>query len=675
MKPRFFSILCVAICLLFICVACIDPKPAAIPSPEPEVSSSPKPEWSFGSAEEIVLALTSPEAEGRLVGSRGGKRVEEYIAGAFEAAGLAPFSGSSFFIEYTEQIAEPSDVNPEVTAVAPDGTKTTFTPGVDYTFTLPLLAHDVQLPLNGKKAECESGEAILYTVSYSTALEYVSEQPGRIAIADMVGKSVSSDNHVVLKRPSGVLISVLSEPMRNILRAEGTQLCIRMQAAVQEEGTARNIAGYFPGENGKEALLVLAHFDGSGSCGELLFPSAYDNASGVAVLLCSLASFAEKDISPARDVIFLASNGEESGKDGARTFASLVEARYERMNTINLDCIGHAGRDFIDIYTEDTVADTNPLAAALEELGTGLNVQVRNEGYSGDGMLFMNHANRLAITLSDAAYDDTDLCHMPEDTADTLDYARMERISALVADYLCAAHSNPLYEYQPSEAEASAMDDKAARREAVIAEFGLAADTFVCLPPEGGPGFAQLYFGQKLLTPEALEAFFPGLSLPREAGGFALARMEVLSEWMNGTCTVSPAVSEGAEQIPVRQTELMLDARKVYPVSLLLEHGALQIAFNVCYESDTESFMLRVLGYTPTEFSALSDAENAALILGDEAFSGIRLHSSEAGIHGASYSVSSGSVLLSLSDDIAPEAAAELLRALNLPSLLTSIMN
>ena len=102
-----------------------------------------------------------------------------------------------------------------------------------------------------------------------------------------------------------------------------------MKAAAQAEGTARNVAGCFPGKNRKEALLVLAHYDGSGIYGDVLYPSAYDNASGVAAMLRALALFAERGVSPERDVVFLATDGEESDKDGARAFAALLEERYD----------------------------------------------------------------------------------------------------------------------------------------------------------------------------------------------------------------------------------------------------------------------------------------------------------------------------------------------------------
>lgn len=283
----------------------------------PAAVEAPTPQWGFGSAEEIVTALCSREMEGRTVGSRGGLRAAEYIAGAFAAAGLVPFEGDSFLIEFMDQAAEPSAAEPEVAVIAADGTETSFTAGIDYIYTHPFQEVDVQLPVSGKGTEYEAGKALFFTANFSAALEYAKENRESVAIVDAAGKDTKSGNSS-LGQQCGVVISVISTQMREAVCAEGAQLRVRMKAAAQAGGVGRNVAGCFPGKNREEALLVLAHYDGSGIYGDVLYPSAYDNASGTAAMLRALALFAARGVSPARDVVFLATDGEESDKDGAR---------------------------------------------------------------------------------------------------------------------------------------------------------------------------------------------------------------------------------------------------------------------------------------------------------------------------------------------------------------------
>lgn len=494
----------------------------------PAAVETPTPQWGFGSAEEIVTALCSREMEGRTVGSRGGLRAAEYIAGAFEAAGLVPFEGDSFLIEYMDQATEPSAAEPEVAVIAADGTETSFTVGIDYIYTHPFQDVDVQLPVSGKESEYEAGKALFFTANFGSALKYAKENRESVAIVDAAGKATKSGNSSIGQQ-CGVVISVISTQMREAVSAEGAQLRVRMKAAARAQGVGRNVAGCFPGKNREEALLVLAHYDGSGIYGDVLYPSAYDNASGTAAMLRALALFAARGFFPARDVVFLATDGEENDKDGARAFAALLEERYARMNIINIDCIGRAGRDFIDVYTEE-LDGVNPLAQALVEAGAAGGAQLRQETYSGDGVIFRRTGSRLVVTLSDVVVEvDVDKVHTEEDVPALLDYARIEGAAQLVADYLAAAHAEPLLEHQRDEAGEAAAAAQEDRRAQLAAEHGLAWNEVYCVPEDDGRKLC-FYLGDTFETPEKLLRLFPGLAEMEagEAGAYALNAVELM---------------------------------------------------------------------------------------------------------------------------------------------------
>lgn len=344
---------------------------------------------------------------------------------------------------------------------------------------------------------------------------------------DAAGKDTKSGNSTI-GQPYGVVISVISAQMREAVRAEGAQLRVRMKAAARAEGVGRNVAGCFPGKNREKALLVLAHYDGSGIYGDVLYPSAYDNASGTAAMLRALALFAARGVSPARDVVFLATDGEENDKDGARAFAALLEERYACVNIINIDCIGHEGRDFIDVYTEE-LDGVNPLAQALVEAGAAGGAQLRQETYSGDGVVLQRAGSRLAVTLSDVsdAVVEDDKVHTAEDVPALLDYARIEGAAQLVADYLAAAHAEPLFEHQRDEAgEAAATAAQEDRRAQLAAEHGLAWNEAYCVLENDGRTLC-FYLGDTFETPEKLLRLFPGLA-EMETGAYALNAVELM---------------------------------------------------------------------------------------------------------------------------------------------------
>ena len=423
-----------------------------------------------------------------------------------------------------DQAAEPSAAEPEVAVIAADGTETSFTAGIDYIYTHPFQEVDVQLPVSGKESEYDAGKALFFTANFGAALKYAKENRESVAVVDAAGKGTKSGNSS-LGQPCGVVISVISTEMRETVCAEGAQLRVRMKAAAQAGGVGRNVAGCFPGKNREEALLVLAHYDGSGIYGDVLYPSAYDNASGTVAMLRALALFAARGVSPARDVVFLATDGEENDKDGARAFAALLEERYACVNIINIDCIGHAGRDFIDVYTEE-LDGVNPLAQALVETGAAGGAQLRQETYSGDGVVLQLAGSRLAVTLSDTVYEG-DKVHTAEDVPALLDYARIEGAAQLVADYLAAAHAEPLLEHQRDEAgEAAAAATQEDRRAQLAAEHGLAWNEAYCVLEDDGQQLC-FYLGGTFETPEKLLRLLPGLA-ETEAGAYALNAVELI---------------------------------------------------------------------------------------------------------------------------------------------------
>ncbi|MEX2608843.1 MAG: M28 family peptidase [Gemmatimonadota bacterium] len=88
-----------------------------------------------------------------------------------------------------------------------------------------------------------------------------------------------------------------------------------------------NVAGLLPGSDSllmRETVVYMAHWDhlgiGPAVGGDSIYNGAYDNASGVALLLELAEAFAVLEPAPARSILFLATTAEEAGLLGSEAY-------------------------------------------------------------------------------------------------------------------------------------------------------------------------------------------------------------------------------------------------------------------------------------------------------------------------------------------------------------------
>lgn len=114
---------------------------------------------------------------------------------------------------------------------------------------------------------------------------------------------------------------------------------------------ACNVAGLIEGTDPvlkDEVVIIGGHLDGQGQMGNVIFPSALDNASGVADILGAAKALANSEIKPKRSVLFILIGGEECGLYGSKYYADnpLFPVDKTRL-MINLDMVGNGTGFFI----------------------------------------------------------------------------------------------------------------------------------------------------------------------------------------------------------------------------------------------------------------------------------------------------------------------------------------
>ncbi len=180
---------------------------------------------------------------------------------------------------------------------------------------------------------------------------------------------------------------------RRDFRPVATGITVRARVRSRSrEIRVQNVAGFLPGKEASlrgQTVVFLAHYDhlGTGPSvdGDSIYNGAYDNASGVSVLLELADAFAHLD-GPDRGVLFLATTEEEAGLLGARHYTRQPLRPLEStVAAINIDGANLWGE------TDDAVA----LGAELSTLGrvaaaraAELGMQLRSDPAPEKGAFF-----------------------------------------------------------------------------------------------------------------------------------------------------------------------------------------------------------------------------------------------------------------------------------------------
>ena len=115
--------------------------------------------------------------------------------------------------------------------------------------------------------------------------------------------------------------------------------------------------------------------------GDALFPSALDNASGVADILGAAKALASCEVKPKRSVLFILIGGEECGLYGSKFYVENPLFPTEKTTMmINLDMVGNgtgffigSGKSYPEIYKHFEAANQNFLHRKMDASEASIN--------------------------------------------------------------------------------------------------------------------------------------------------------------------------------------------------------------------------------------------------------------------------------------------------------------
>jgi hypothetical protein len=257
------------------------------------------------------------------------------------------------------------------------------------------------------------------------------------------------------------LIPQLRDMQRRIdetLQPESVDLSKRasMKINVQRVPFAtQNVLGLIEGRHAslrREVVIVGAHYDHDGEHNGQIWPGADDNASGTAGLIELAEAFGNGSLSPARSILLCAFAGEEKGAIGSKHYAENPAIPIDRtVAMLQMDMIGrneeHGANKEFALERETSAANAN----AVNLIGTIFSADLRrvmeaaNDGIGLDLKFRYDDTRENLLRRSDqwaflekrvpALFIHTGEhpdYHRPSDTADKINYPKMEKIVRLV---------------------------------------------------------------------------------------------------------------------------------------------------------------------------------------------------------------------------------------------------
>lgn len=242
-------------------------------------------------------------------------------------------------------------------------------------------------------------------------------------------------------------------------------------AVKSEKIPTQNVVAVFEGSDPvlkNEYVALGAHYDhvgiGTPVNGDAIFNGADDDGSGTTALLAMAEALAHAKTRPKRSVLFVWHAGEEKGLWGSRYFTEYPTIPLDRIVTqINIDMIGRSKKEGNTNQRNQNLSGPNQIyvigskmmSTELGELSEAVNKSYLNLEYDyryddpADPNRFFfrsdhyNYARKgiPIIFFFDGVHEDY---HRPGDSADKIDYAKMEKITRTIYMTLWELANRPL---------------------------------------------------------------------------------------------------------------------------------------------------------------------------------------------------------------------------------------
>ncbi|KQL34411.1 M28 family metallopeptidase [Psychrobacillus sp. FJAT-21963] len=419
----------------------------------------------------IINHLTSEEMMGRLPGTTGNKKAQEYIKTQFTSIGLEPVFNESYMHPYTHTFYNPEKQNIKMSLVK-DSEEINLVYEKDFVVQNSVKDLQIQLPICAQKEELINEDCLFVTQDkYPLNNEHIK---GILKQSPILSKHLPSGF-------GGIPIIQIQEDIYKKILEKGVDLIQQVNLNMQlisEDIEANNIVGKIAGKghgDHKDAVIISAHFDSLGSMDGNYFEGAIDNASGVAGLIQLAINLKQHSLKEEfqSDIILVAFNGEESGLQGSEAFVKDIAKNYKNISNINIDSVGDKNDDeYVIVNADNGKVLRDRLVDYLSS--NEFKITEENPSLTSDHVSFSKY-NYPAITIGQ---NNLDTIHTLDDTRDLIDHIKLHEIVTGIFNYIVNTEKVDLeITQEPSEMteeEIAIMDEliEVATEEAEKLEFG-----------------------------------------------------------------------------------------------------------------------------------------------------------------------------------------------------------
>ena len=267
-----------------------------------------------------------------------------------------------------------------------------------------------------------------------------------ISGSDIVAASITGDVGEALFARSGRTLLEIQESLDSgnphVTGFEIPDSEITLMTMVnREERTGQNVVGFFPASDltdvSKPFVMLGAHYDhlGYGNGGNSLardnevggiHNGADDNASGVAAVLSAAVDLAQ--MNRQRDIILGFWSGEELGLLGSADFVKAAPVPMEQVAAyLNFDMVGRLRDNRLSVQAVGTSSIWTEMIETLNDTFK-FDIQFVADPYLPTDVISFNQVEVPSVAFFTGSHEDY---HRPSDDADGVNYAGLDRISAL----------------------------------------------------------------------------------------------------------------------------------------------------------------------------------------------------------------------------------------------------